>query len=53
MVVEDEVDDAEQHHREYNSRARAVKDPFTARQCAADACPSVVRFQSRALKLQR
>ena len=35
MVVEDEVDDAEQHHRQYQSRARAVKRTFPARQCAA------------------
>src|SRR6266853_2189980 len=35
MVVEDEVDDAEQHHRQYQSRARAVQRTFPARQCAA------------------
>src|SRR6266581_5898861 len=35
MVVEDEVDDAEQHHRQHQSRARAVQRTFPARQCAA------------------
>ena len=35
MVVEDEVDDAEQHHGQHQSRARAVKRTFPARQRAA------------------
>src|SRR5215208_1446100 len=35
MVVEHEVDDAEQHHRQYQSRARAVQRTFPARQRAA------------------
>src|SRR5258706_5708243 len=35
MVVEDEVDDAEQHHGQHQSRARTVQSTFPARQCAA------------------
>jgi hypothetical protein len=37
MVVENEIDDTEQHYRQYQSGARAVKRTFPARQCAA--CP--------------
>src|SRR5262245_48175431 len=35
MVVENEVDDAEQHHGQHESGARAVQRPFPSRQRAA------------------